>query len=167
MSGDKFKQIDYKGATIFELDTNVESQKVAFARFGGLVLSGPNEASIKEAMDTPLEIRWRMRAYTDLISRLPRERALTLYVNAAKANSIVSSLRVWARWVPLPRICTLTGAMEPSYLLVVDAGLKWMPPPRTISPNSPHDQKKMLKATGAKSKIADLFPDKTFAFFNG
>ena len=169
-SGDRFKRTSYKGVTIYELDTTVKSERVAFARYGGLVLFGPEVASIHKAMDLRRnESLAGAPAYSDVINQLPRERALTVYVNGAQADKLMSGLSSSLNRMGPYGVMNMgvswwrAGAVS---LSVVEAGLQMDSVASYDLAKLSDDQMKMLRVT-SKSKAADLFPENSLLFVTG
>ncbi|MFQ5617118.1 MAG: DUF3352 domain-containing protein, partial [Anaerolineales bacterium] len=165
-TGSQFKDEEYRGTTVFELDTTNETNRVAFARFGKLFIFGSGAQSIKKAIDAKKgKSLIDAGDYKESLAELPRERALSFYLSGELLTDLIENFAGAEFGASTPRPSGLRSIILT--LSFVDAGIQ-LDTLTTFAPDQITDiQRQMLENVGAKPTTDGLLPQNTVLYLTG
>ena len=157
----------YQDTTIYVVDDPY--QELAFARHDSLVILANSEDSIQEVIDAEKgDSIADDPVYRDLMSKLPSERLLSLYLPASALEDLSSAATsgIGIFGTDMEDFYAGTSSMAFS-LAIVDAGLQ-LDTVVAYEPDAISDsQRQLLDAAGRANNTAALLPGDTFAYASG
>jgi hypothetical protein len=159
-----FIEQTYQGTTIFELDTDLEDERVAFARPGGLLIVANGAEIIKELMDVKKsDSLANSEEYRAVIKELPKERLLTFFIPPSFMDSLYQSLDLGSNVGAMTQLEALEG-MGMSFS-TVEAGMQMDFVASYNLDQLSEQQKAAMQATQGEVQTATFFPEKTYLYF--
>jgi hypothetical protein len=81
-TGNRVEEVEYGGALVFEVDSDIESEQIAFGRSSEVFFLTTNINLLEDAIDAQQgENLGDVAEYQDTLAELPADRALTIYVS--------------------------------------------------------------------------------------
>jgi hypothetical protein len=88
-----FIEETYERATIYELDTEYEADRIAFTRSGSLFILSNSPDAVKDVIDASKgESMADMDAYQQIVSELPKDRLVTFFMDFSFLESFYESM---------------------------------------------------------------------------
>ena len=164
-TGYSFRDVEYEGLTIHELDSDYESERFAVARSGDLVYFANSAQAIEEGVEAAKgKSLADNEEYSKLVNKMSADRAITVY---ASGDFIQASNAGFGNVVPIdpqdiPIIGTSGVAMTLSF---IDPGIRF-DVLSAVDVDSLGEEEK-LALEGSEAKTADMFPEDTVVYFTG
>ncbi len=163
-SDQDFIEQTYQSATIFELDTDLEDERVAFARSGGLVMMANGAEIIKELIDVKKsDSLANMDEYRAVIKELPKDRLLTFFIPPTFMDSFYQSLDLPPNVGGMTQLEAI-GGVGMSFS-TVEAGVQMDFVASYNLDLLTEQQKAAMQATLGEAQTATFFPEKTYLYF--
>jgi hypothetical protein len=158
-----FLEETYERTTIYELDTEYEEDRVAFARSGGLFILSNGAETIKEVIDASKgDSLGDMDEYKDVVSELPKDRLLTFYMSFSFVESFYEDLDLPTDLESSANLDILRG-MGMS-ISAVEAGLQ-MDYIIAYNPDQMTDEDRAsMQIEPGQPMTASLFPQETYLY---
>lgn len=163
-NGQDFIQQTYQRVTIFELDTDLEDERVAFARSGGLVMMANSAGVIKELIDVKKgDSLASTDEYRAVMKELPQDRLLTFFMPPTFMDSFTDSLDLPAGFGGFDQLKAFQGAGMA--ISTVKVGLQMDFVVALDLDQLSEQQRAAMQAKQGEAQTAKLFPEKTYLYF--
>jgi len=168
-SGSDFDIDEYHKVDIFELETDYDYDRMAFARSGNLLFLSQDKNSIKDAIDAQNDTSLGDdEIYKDLTKEMPKERALTVYVTGKQLQDLTNS----ATSLSMGMMGMGTGLLDvydsvQGVMLsagITDDGLQFDTAVAYDLDKISDAQLEMLKKSTSKGKSTEMFPEETLVY---
>ena len=163
---------EYDGVDIYELDSDYEDERFAFARSKDLLLFGLSKDSIEDAIDAQNGASLADDdVYKDLAKKLPKDRSLTFFMPGDQLKDITSASLMSSFYMfgmggdVLDVYDSILGVAFSAS--ITDDGLQFDTLAAYDMDELSDAQLEMMKSSGGKGKTADMFPDDTFFYVQG
>jgi hypothetical protein len=171
-TGSDFDIDEYDRVEIYELNTDYDYDRVAFARSGNLFLLAQDKNTIKDAIDAQNDISLGDDdVYQDLTKEMPGERALTVYVTGRQLQDLTKG----ANTLSMGMVGMGTGLMDvydsvQGVMLsaaITSDGLQFDTAVAYDLDNVSDTQMEILKNSKGKGKSTSMFPEETLVYGKG
>jgi len=164
-AGSSFREEEYEGVAIYEVESEWEDERISIARSGDLVYLGTSVEAIKRGIDAQSSDSLAdNEAYSQLEREMTPERAVTLYLSAKFIEDSTGGLGSDIPIDPqdLPFIGLSGGAVTLSF---IDQGLR-LDLLSAVDKDRLSEEEKLV-LVGSEAKTADIFPEDTVVYFTG
>ena len=171
-TGADFNIDEYNGVEVYELDTDYDYERVAFARSGNLLLLAQDRDAIEEAIDTQKDVSLGDdQVYKDLTKDMPKDRALTFYMTGKQLQDLTKSANSMSLGMMgvgsgiLDIYDSVQGLMFSA--AITDDGLQFDSVVAYDLDAISDAQLEMLKGSKNKGKTTGMFPESTMVYLQG
>ncbi len=167
-TGNRVEEVEYGGALVFEVDSDVESERIAFGRSSEVFFLATNIDLLENAIDAQQgENLGDVAEYQDTLAELPADRALTIYVSGQGIEDSASAVEDTSELEGFD-----AGMLEDLGLLGV--GMSVTAVAEGIQADFvgnfeslTEEQQEMLDAQTDDIKTAEFLPESTYVFLVG
>jgi hypothetical protein len=158
-----FLEETYERTTIYELDTEYEGDRVAFARSGSLFILSTHADVIKEVIDANKgDSLADMDEYKDVVTELPKERLFTLYMSFAFLESFYEELELPTGFESSAQLDMFSGIGMS--LSAVEVGLQMDYIIAYNLDQMTEEQRASMQIEPGQPMTASLFPKETYLY---
>jgi hypothetical protein len=160
-----FLEETYEGTTIYELDAEYETDRVALARSGSLFILSNRAEVVKEVIDASKgDSIADLDAYQQIVSELPKDRLLTFFMELSFLESLYEELDLPSELESNAQMDMLSG-MGMS-ISAVEVGLQMDYIMAYNLEQTTEDEKASIQIEPGQPMTASLFPKETYLYIS-